>query len=193
MCNESYSRQEEIQNFEDRKGREAAAREAARAPVADLDQLDALARAVIDADAAYNALDGNASCYFHVQAMGAARIAYSAVTPAVVLALLSRVRVAEQDTKRLDFLESRTQERERIDINYTDAWTESGDYGSVLSSGPAEFWLTDDGTESGPTLRKAIDRAIPSPTGSERCPDDPPCDECLERQLPPPRVSGSER
>jgi hypothetical protein len=64
-----------------------------------------------------------------------------------------------RDAERLDWLGNRVLDREHQELNYTKAWVEHGDYGSVLSSGPSEFWLEDDGTECGPTLRAAIDAA----------------------------------
>jgi hypothetical protein len=84
----------------------------------------------------------------------------AACSPDVILSLVERVQRAEKDSARLAWLEARVQEVEHVEVNYTDEWSEPGDYGSVLSSGPAEFWLRDDGTECGPTLRDAIDAAM---------------------------------
>jgi hypothetical protein len=83
------------------------------------------------------------------------------VTMGHMLALRIADLLAEaiRDSERLNFLESRAQEDGRVEIGFTDAWTEPGDYGSILSSGPLEYWLRDDGSESGPTLREAIDSA----------------------------------
>lgn len=81
---------------------------------------------------------------------------------AALAALDGEARERENDTARLDYLADRAQKDDRVDLNFTEAWQESGDYGSILSHGPREFWLRDDGSECGPTLRAAIDAAMQS-------------------------------
>jgi len=69
---------------------------------------------------------------------------------------------ATRDSKRVNWLESQAVESNRVEIGFTEAWTESGEYGTVLSSGPREFYLSDNEGDCGPTLRKAIDAATAS-------------------------------
>lgn len=75
------------------------------------------------------------------------------------------LREARKDTARMDWMEARCVEEETMDLHFTEAWSETGDYGTVLSSGPREFWLHDE--ENGPTLRAAIDAAAMGPAGRE--------------------------
>jgi hypothetical protein len=70
------------------------------------------------------------------------------------------LRAAEADTARLDWLERTAKAQGEVRIGYTEAWSESGDYGSVLSEGPEEFWVSDETNgNADPTLRAAIDAA----------------------------------
>jgi hypothetical protein len=70
------------------------------------------------------------------------------------------LRAAEQDAARLDWLERIVKANGEVRIGYTEAWRESGDYGSVLSEGPEEFWIGDETCgNADPTLRAAIDAA----------------------------------
>jgi hypothetical protein len=73
---------------------------------------------------------------------------------------ISLLRAAEADTARLDWLERTAKAQGEVRIGYTEAWSESGDYGDVLSEGPEEFWLSDETNgNADPTLREAIDAA----------------------------------
>lgn len=65
-----------------------------------------------------------------------------------------------EDKLLLDQLEEILKTEERIDLGYTEAWVESGEYGAVLSQGPEEFWVSDRGKIICRNLREAIGEYI---------------------------------
>lgn len=91
---------------------------------------------------------------------------------ALAMDILGASELGDAERMVLDYIASLEADRDRIDqlaaaaseydgacvtIEFTEAWQETGDFGSVLSWGPREFWLNDDGESCGPDLRSAID------------------------------------
>ncbi len=69
------------------------------------------------------------------------------------------------DSQRLDALETLLKGEETISLHYTDAWSEVGEFGAVLSQGPEEFWIGYHHMKLiNRTLREAIDAYIRSYT-----------------------------
>jgi len=74
--------------------------------------------------------------------------------------LRHQVQELTKDKLLLDGLEECLKTEERIDLGYTDAWVESGEYGATLSQGPEEFWVSEQGKVICQNLREAIDQYL---------------------------------
>ncbi len=108
----------------------------------------------------------------HVRAKRRAREAVDAAHAIVarLTAALDRVR---DDAARLDWLEREVERLEEVRLEFTEAGSEAGECGSVLSSWPRGFWINDGDEQAHSTLREAVDaaRARPAsepPAGDER-------------------------